>query len=310
MKALLSGLLIFTSICALTNLSRNDVVPSCNIVYSAEMITESTTQNTTENVQIKDTDKKSNDNYKIDTELEDYVIGVVAGEMSPSFPYEALKAQAVAARTYAARAIAQNPSVDKKSLYQNYVSIDKMKSMWGDDYEKWYEKIKSVVYDTAGEVVEYDNEPILAAFYSTSCGKTEDCQNVWSEDLPYLKSVDSEGDKYSPYYQKSIDVKKSTLKKIYGSENICVNQKTDAGYVKSVKIGDKIVDGDDIRTCFDLPSTAFDITEKNDTITFTTKGYGHGVGMSQYGACYMANNGSTYTEILGHYYKGTIITKL
>lgn len=267
------------------------VIPACSVVEVKK--------------QVQPVKKKN-----IDTELEDYVIGVVAGEMSPDFPYEALKAQAVAARTYAVRAVNQNPNTDIKSLSQNYITISYMKKRWGSDFDKWYNKIKGVVYDTAGEIVEYDDEPILAAFYSTSCGQTEECQNVWTQSLPYLKSVSSEGDVYSPYYSKSVTVSKKTLVKIYGSSDIKIESKTPAGYVKNVNIGGKSISANEIRSCFGLRSTAFDIVYNADNIVFNTKGYGHGVGMSQYGACYMANNGSDYKEILLHYYPDTSIIEM
>lgn len=246
---------------------------------------------------------------KIDIEFENYVIGVVAGEMSPDFPYEALKAQAVAARTYAWRAVKNNPNTNIKDLCQNYITAEEMKKRWGSNYDKWYEKIKSVVYNTSGEIVEYNNEPILAAFYSTSCGKTEECENVWNEDLPYLTSVESEGDRYSPYYEDSVKVSKNNISDIYGSSSIRIGEKTAAGYVKNVIVGDKTIKAENIRSVFGLRSTAFDILDKGDTVVFVTRGYGHGVGMSQYGACYMANNGADYKEILGHYYKDTVVVK-
>lgn len=252
----------------------------------------------------------SDSEYDIDTEFEDYVVGVVAGEMPPDFPYEALKAQAVATRTYAYRAIKDNPNTDIKSLWQNYITTDDMKKRWGSDYDKWYEKIKSVVYDTAGEIVEYDNEPILAAFYSTSCGRTEECENVWGQDLPYLTSVDSEGDIYSPYYENRVAISKNQLVSIYGSSSINIEEKTDASYVKTVKIGDKTIKAENVRSTFGLRSTAFDICDNGDSVVFVTRGYGHGVGMSQYGACYMANNGADYKSILGHYYKDTDVVRI
>ncbi len=270
-----------------------NIIPVCTIVE---------TENNIEN--------SSDDAYEPNKEFEDYVIGVVAGEMSPDFPYEALKAQAVAARTYAYRALKNNPNTDIKNIWQNYITKEDMKKRWGANYDKWYEKISSVVYDTAGEVVEYNNEPILAAFYSTSCGKTEECENVWSEDLPYLTSVESEGDIYSPYYENKVTVSKNQLVNIYGSSNIKINKITDAGYVQSVTIGNNTYSGENIRSTFSLRSTSFNIADDGNNIVFVTKGYGHGVGMSQYGACYMANNGSDYKEILSHYYKDTYITHI
>ncbi len=292
MKKIFFTALIGILTCGNVTINEKMVMPVCNIV------------------ELKNDAELKNDNYNIDTELEDYVTGVVAGEMSPDFPYEALKAQAVAARTYAIRALRENPDTNIKDLWQNYITTDDMKKRWGTDYEKWHKKIKGVVYDTAGEIVEYNNEPILAAFYSTSCGKTEDCENVWTENLPYLTSVDSKGDIYSPYYENKVAVKKSVLNELYGSSNISIENITPAGYVKTVKIGSKSINAEKIRSIFSLRSTAFQIEDSGDNIVFTTKGYGHGVGMSQYGACYMANEGANYREILAHYYKDTIIKKI
>lgn len=246
----------------------------------------------------------------VDKELEDYVIGVVAGEMPYNFPHEALKAQAVAARTYAVRQIRANPNIKYKDIAQACISVDIMKKRWGKNFETNYNKIKDDVYATAGEILEYNNEPILATFCSTTNGYTEECQNVWTQDLPYLKSVKSDGDELSPYYNDRVSVTKDSFSKIFGGSNPIISEKTKAGYVKTVKVGEKTYTGNEIRKTFGLKSTSFTISTDKNTIVFITKGYGHGVGMSQYGACYMANNGADYKTILKHYYTGTNIKNL
>ena len=171
-------------------------------------------------------------------------------------------------------------------------------------------KISQCVNATQGEILEYNNEPILAVFCSTSNGETENCKDVWGQDLQYLTSVESTGDKYSPYYNGTVTVSAKTVKSIFGSENIAIKERTSAGYVATVSIGGKEFSGEKIRTTFHLKSCDFTITRNGSDIVFKTKGYGHGVGMSQYGAVYMANNGTKYIDILSHYYKNTNIKKI
>ncbi len=268
-------------------LSEGQVMPVCSII-------EETAENTAAE-------------KNIDTELEGYVTGVVAGEMPVNFPYEALKAQAVSARTYAVRVKKENPGVNYSNIDQAYITKEEMKKMWGNSFEENYNKIRSAVQATAGEILTYDNEPILAVFCSTTNGHTEECENVWVRDIPYLTSVSSEGDELSPYFSETVEYKKSRLNSLLGGGNIDVIKRTEAGYVAKAKCGDNIYTGNKIKSVLGLRSTSFDVTDKGDTVVITTKGYGHGVGMSQYGACYMANKGSTYREILAHYYKGTEI---
>lgn len=243
----------------------------------------------------------------IDHELEDYVAGVVAGEMPVNFPYEALKAQAVAARTYAVKVKNENSNISYKDIDQAYVTTDKMKKMWKNDFDENYNKILSVVQSTAGEILVYDSEPILAAFCSTTNGYTEECENVWTQDLPYLTSVRSIGDELSPYFSETKEITRARLKALTGSEDISITKRTQAGYVTEVKSGNKTYSGNKLRSLLGLRSTSFEIADKGNSIVITTKGYGHGLGMSQYGACYMANHGSSYRDILAHYYKGAVI---
>lgn len=289
MKKLIFASILTTAIFIPIAVSEGQVMPVCSI--------------------IEETDAEKT-NVNIDKELEDYVVGVVAGEMPVNFPHEALKAQAVAARTYAVRQLQSDPNMKYEDIAQAYVSVDKMKNMWGNNFDEYYAKIKNDVYATAGEILEYNNEPILAAFCSTTNGYTEECQNVWTQDLPYLKSVKSEGDELSPYYSDSVTVTKKQFRSIFGSTDFAVTEKTNAGYVKNVNIGGNVYSGDRIRQIMGLRSTCFDIINEGENIIFSTKGYGHGVGMSQYGACFMANNGDDYKTILAHYYTGANLKNL
>ncbi len=245
----------------------------------------------------------------IDFELESYVVGVVAGEMPYNFPNEALKAQAVAARTYAYREKLANPSTSYYSIKQAFISVEKMKSMWGKNFKENYEKVKNAVFDTAGEIMVYENEPILATFCSTTNGYTEDCENVWVQKLPYLKSVKSEGEENSPYFYEKKEISKKRFLEIFGDLNFKILEKTEAGYVKKIEVNKKTYTGNEFRQIFSLRSNDFKISKSKDYIIIETKGYGHAVGMSQYGACFMAKNGKSYKEILTHYYSGVNITK-
>lgn len=289
-KVICVGILII-SVFIPVAVSEGQVMPVCSIV-----------EEKTESIKIE--------NVEINKELEDYVVGVVAGEMPVNFPHEALKAQAVAARTYAIRQMKATPNIKYEDIAQAYIDIDTMKRRWGSNFDENYEKIRTNVYATAGQILEYDNEPILAAFCSTTNGYTEDCQNVWTQTLPYLTSVRSEGDELSPYYSDLVVLSKARFAEIFGGTDAVIKEKTNAGYVKSVTVKGKTYTGNDIRRILGLKSTSFDIASGGDNITITTKGYGHGVGMSQYGACYMANNGKGYCEILSHYYQGAIIKNL
>lgn len=244
--------------------------------------------------------------------IEDYVTGVVAAEMPPYFPEEALKAQAVAARTYACREYAADPDVDIYSIGQAYITEAKMRSLWGDDYGKYRQKAADAVTATEGEILVYQNEPILAAFCSASGGMTENSENVWGAALPYLRSVDSAVDKQAPVYQSSLSLAPADLAARLGvpyAQDIAVTERTSAGYVLKVSAGGRSMDGDTVRQRLGLRSADFEIGKTGGEIVFTVRGYGHGVGMSQYGAKYMAENGCGYMDILKHYYTGVELKK-
>ena len=258
------------------------------------------------------------------TNLEEYIIGVVAAEMPATFPEEALKAQAVAARTYALRAMEASGTskIEPDNIGQAYDTELKLMEKWGDNFDIHYKKIADAVKETEGEILVYEGELIEAVFHSTSGGMTERSENVWKSERPYLVSVDSSFDEKSPYFKDTKSFKEDFLRKTLSEniqglllsnsplyEQIKISEYTDAGYVKKIIIGNKEISGNDIRMLLGLRSSMFEIEEKNGEILFLTKGYGHGAGMSQYGAKYLAESGFTYEDILKYYYKGVVVEK-
>lgn len=249
------------------------------------------------------------------TELEEYVVGVVAAEMPAAFPLEALKAQAVAARTYQ---IQQQKAADSTEILydvgQAYCTIEEQKAKWGESYTVHSEKVRQAVRETAGEIMVYDGEPILAAFHAQSGGKTEDAENVWSSALPYLKSVDSAEDKNAPNHKTTVQLPvKEVLSALCGETSdmdIVILSRTEAGTVAEVQAGKTILTGREVRERLGLRSANFTVSREGNTFLFTTYGYGHGAGMSQYGASFLAEQGKSYREILKHYYTGIAFQKI
>lgn len=250
--------------------------------------------------------------------LEKYVLGVVAGEMPASFNMEALKAQAVASRTYVLKKAESNKDYDVEDSTTNQVYIDdnKMKEKWQNNYDELLKKIKNAVDETRGEVLLYNNELIDAMFFSTSNGYTENSDDVFSSSLPYLVSVESNWDKTeSPVFSSTKEVtKKEFLFNLGLSDSNTIDvtniERTKTGRVKNITINKKVFKGTKIRSIFGLKSTSFTINIKNDVVTFNVNGYGHGVGMSQYGANGMAKEGYNYKEILKYYYQNSDIKKI
>lgn len=250
--------------------------------------------------------------------LEKYVIGVVAGEMPANFNIEALKAQSVASRTYVLKKAEANKEYDVEDGTKNQVYIDEeqMKEKWKDNYNTNLEKIKKIVSDTKGEVLLYNNNLIDAMFFSTSNGYTENSGEVFSTNLPYLTSVSSSWDKAeSPVFSSENKVSKKEFLfnlSLDTNDDIKIGDisKTSTGRVKSIVINDKIYDASKIRSIFNLKSTSFTIKLDSDTVTFYVNGYGHGVGMSQYGANGMAKEGYSYKEILSYYYQNSELKKI
>jgi len=263
--------------------------------------------------------KQEETNEIVSVPFEDYIVGVLAGEMPVSFEIEALKAQAVAARSYVMKQMQYNKDknydVVDTVTNQVYLDNDYLKSVWKDDYTEKINKIKQAVIETYNEYLEYNGKVAEAMFFSTSVGKTENSEEVFSTKVPYLRSVDSKWDKISPVYEVNYEF---SLKDFYEKlsleykEVISINilDKTSTGRVKKIEINGKLFQGSKVVTALNLKSNHFTISQKSQTVYITTKGYGHGVGMSQYGAQAMALEGYKYNEILSHYYQGTIIKKI
>lgn len=263
--------------------------------------------------------KKVETNEIILVPFEDYIIGVLAGEMPSNFEMEALKAQAVAARSYVMRQMAYNKDkeYDVVNTIQNqvYLEPEYLKKVWKEDYTSKINKIKTAVLETYNEYLDYNGEVVEAMFFSTSVGKTENSEEVFSAKKPYLRSVDSTWDEISPAYEINYSFKLDEFYKKLGLDyndkiNIEIIDTTSTGRVKKIKINNKLYEGSEVVTKLNLKSNYFIIEQEGNMVYITTKGYGHGVGMSQYGAQAMALKGYNYKEILSYYYQGTSIKKI
>ena len=250
--------------------------------------------------------------------------------MPALFPEEALKAQAVAARTYTMKKASSAPVKDHNgaavcsnpSHCKAYKPLSEFAAKWSENAESYSEKIKRAVKETDGEILLYDGEPITAVFHSTSSGKTESSADVWGGNLPYLVSVESEGEESSPHFEEeksfpTVEFRERFAKKhpdaVFDEnpENWITNiRRSEAGGVKTISVGGVSVKGSELRSIYELKSTNFTITFDGGYMKIRTRGYGHGVGMSQYGARAMAQSGKTYDEILKKYYTGTTLGKV
>lgn len=248
--------------------------------------------------------------------LEDYIIGVVASEMPASFNIEALKAQAIAARTYALNKLGSNNDYDILASVSNqgYITIDEMKNIWHEDFQKYYNKIYESVMSTKGIVMTYNNTLIEAYYFAMSNGYTEKSSMVFNVDRDYLDIVEV---KYDNSNLKNFSTTVNFTKEDFCNKlNISCNNinisninRTSTNRVSTITINNKLFKGTEIRKLLNLRSTDFTINI-SDLVTITTKGYGHGVGMSQYGANGMANDGYSYEEILKYYYKNIELSKI
>lgn len=263
--------------------------------------------------------KKSKTNEIESVPIEEYVIGVVAGEVPASFDLEALKAQAVASRTYALehkQRSKTNYDVTDNTQNQVYINYEDMKNKWKNNYDENLNKITNAVNSTKGEVLLYDNNLIDAMFFSTSNGYTENSENVFSSKKPYLVSVPSPWDKQeSPVFKTTSLISKKEFLFNLGLPdsneiNISDVKTTNTKRVISLNINGKKFKGSEIKSIFKLRSTSFSIEIQEDKVNFIVNGFGHGVGMSQYGANGMAKEGYDYKDILKHYYKNCEIKKI
>ncbi|WHH57589.1 stage II sporulation protein D [Petroclostridium sp. X23] len=272
----------------------------------------------------------------VEMDFNEYLKGVVAAEMPASFNIEALKAQAVVARTYFFHrylnhknnntVIPEHKGADictNPAHCKAWISKEDAMNKWAIlSAQKYWDKISKAVDETVDLIVTYDSEPIDAVFHSTSSGMTENSEEVWTNTIPYLRSVDSDGEELSPKYTSVVQVPLSEFKSklsnnkpeiVFKNDNktwIEKIEKTEAGSIKNITIGGCEFKGTEIRSIFALNSAHFTIEFGDDTVIFNVSGNGHGVGMSQYGANYLADQGKTYDQILTHYYKDVEIVKI
>lgn len=251
--------------------------------------------------------------------MQEYLTCVLLAEMPVSFEEEALKAQSVVARTYTIRALegaSKHTSADvcaDSSCCQGYLSVESFLARGGREEDAAH--IRQVVASTAEQVLTYEGNLIEATYFSCSGGTTEDAVAVWGTDVPYLQSVSSPGEEYASHYQDTVTFSADDFAEKLG-ENLTGNPAgwfgqatyTKGGGVAQMEIGGRAYEGTELRSLLGLRSTAFEIEVDGNAITVTTRGYGHRVGMSQYGANAMAAAGSGYPEILAHYYHGTELT--
>lgn len=264
--------------------------------------------------------------------LEEYLAGVVAAEMPANFEPEALKAQTIAARTYALKKKElsgqtpnnSHPQADvctDPNHCQAWTNLDSMRQQWGP-IRYWFfrQKIETAISATKGMVLTYQGQLIDPVFHSTCGGYTENAADVWHFDLPYLKSVPCAGDRSAPRYRSTasftlaelgsrlgVNLEALPATSGTGTEWLRVTDYSDSGRIKTLAIGAQTMSGADFRRLLGLNSTNFNWLLEQDRIVFTVTGYGHGVGMCQYGANSMAKQGKTCREILSHYYTGIVV---
>lgn len=271
--------------------------------------------------------KKTNEIEKM--KLDEYLYGVVSAEMPVDYEMEALKAQAIVARTYTMYKLLKNPNkhgqasiCDDSTCCQAWISKEERMSRWEENKkEENWNKIVQAVNSTAGKIITYNNEPINAFFHSNSGGKTEIPINVWGgSNYPYLQSVETAGEEGYLQYASNVEFTKQEiidrLKEKYKNisldfnktEEIKIIEYTESGRVKTLKVGNVNLSGVEARQIFGLKSTNFQIEIVNEKVKFNVTGYGHGVGLSQTGSESLAKEGKSYEEIIKHFYTGVEIT--
>ncbi len=256
--------------------------------------------------------------------VEDFVLGAVCSEMPATFHMEALKAQAVSARTWAVYQQLWQKNHPSEELngadfqadphnWRGYVTQQQARERFGDKFEEYWSVLTQAVEETKGQVLCFEGMPIAAAYHAISAGKTEAAEYVWGSELDYLRSVDSRGDELAPGFEETVIVTDSDLRTIFSVVNFSgdatswleIMERSPSEYVTEIQVGDLSMTGLDFRTALGLRSSCFTITHDEAGFHITTKGYGHGAGLSQYGADFMARQGNSYTEILSHYYQSS-----
>jgi len=246
-------------------------------------------------------------------EFEQYIVGVVAAEMPALFERGALQAQAIAARTYAMRILQHHDYILDTVMHQVYLDNYQLKDRWGDNFSLHLSTIKEAVNSTRGLVLKYGGELITPMFFAMSNGATENSEDVFVAERPYLRSVPSLGYEHLNNFTHDESFSVGELRYIFGDTSITTNNievllHSQGGNVSEVRIGERMYTGREVREMLGLRSASFEIFVDGDNrITFTTRGHGHGVGMSQHGANVMAQNGYSFEEILRHFYQNVEI---
>lgn len=356
MKKLLIYFLGFTiiffiapAICTVTSANEEDARNIANNRYSNDIEKEKQNQGESESSENIDSQNQSEDDNEKNNktriirllhsssgeieeiDLDEYLYGVVSSEMPASFEMEALKAQAIVARTYTTYQTTNNTDkhgnadiCDNYACCQAWISKEDRYARWNEsEAENNWNKIVEAVKSTSGKIITYEGNPINAFFHSNSGGVTESSVNIWGGiDYPYLKSVETVGEESYTQYSSQIQISKADLlnkiKEKYSdcdidfSQSNCIEilEYTTSGRVKTIKFGNKEIAGTEARTILGLKSTNFTFSINEDIITFSVTGYGHGVGMSQTGADSLAKSGSNYEEIIKHFYTNVEIVEL
>ena len=310
------------------------LAPLASISFEKEP-TENVTESSSAAEKTEKTDNPSDDTISVfmtdDNETEvmdmrDYIIGAVSAEVPASYHKESIKAQALAAVTFAEyrKKNGSNENIggadisDDSSVHQGYMTKAQMQEKWGDAFDTYYQKISDAVDEVLDKIIIYDGEPIMAAYHAISSGKTESAANVWGEDVAYLQTVDSRWDKDSSRYSSEVIYSASELRKLLEnvsgadfrsdeSDWVKIKSTSDAGTVLEAEVCGVEMTGMEMRKLLSLRSPVFETEYTDGEFVFTVSGYGHGVGMSQNGADSMAQEGYTYDEIIAHYYPGAVI---
>ena len=268
---------------------------------------------------------KTADESIVKVDMFEYLVWAVSGEMPASFCVEALKAQTVVCYTYALRTAEKKSDgseydiTDSSSLHQCYLDKNEQKEKWGNDYEQNRKTVEDAVKSVYGEYLSYNGKPAMSVFHALSGGYTMSAEDVWGDEVPYLVAVEAPGDELSADFEATIEISAEEFRKLFEENSDTefgnddpetwakVLEKTEGGYIKTLKIGSEEFTARDVKKILGFPGISFKGALKNDTFFFRVYGKGHGVGMSQYSADYMARQGKTYKEILAHFYPGTEI---
>ena len=306
------------------------VIPLISLPDKSDTALQAAAVNNGNNVYEKNANDYAYEEFKIlkngkvlELSAKDYIFGVVAAEMPALYEAEALKAQAVAAYTFACYRKQGNTDSEydltaDSETAQCFITREEAAARWGEKSDEYTKKIEDCIAEVEGELLTFDDKPIFAAYHAISSGSTNSCYDVWGKEISYLKSVVSDGDKLAEGYLSeavfTAEEIAENLKSITAASGDAQNyfselNATDNGYVKTLKFCGKETTGSEISKLLGLRSGSFSVEFTEAGFKFTVKGYGHGVGMSQTGADYMAKQGSSYEEILLHYYNGATLQK-